>query len=84
MQTLNRMSGPNLLRSGFIRKRDLIVERLRPRRCMVGSVALILAGMVLAGLMACKLLPVTLLLGFAGIGLVAAGGALVLFYCGAL
>lgn len=84
MHTLTRKSTLNPLRIGLIRKRDLFIERLRPRRCMSSSVGMILAGMILAALMACKLLPVTLLLGFAGIGLVAVGGALVLFYCGAL
>jgi hypothetical protein len=53
-----------------------------PRRCMVVSVGMILAGLGIPALMVFKLLPVSLLLGFAGFALVAVGGVLALVYCG--
>jgi len=75
---------PNVMRIVFTKKRDAIIERLMPRRCMVVSIGMILAGIGIPALMAFKLLPVSLLLGFAGFALVAVGGVLALVYCGEL
>lgn len=75
---------PNTLRIGFIRKRDDLIEKLLPRRCMVISVGMIFAGIGIPALMAFKLLPVSLLLAFLGLALAAVGGVLALVYCGEL
>ncbi len=75
---------PNVVRIVFTRKRDALIERLMPRRCMVVSVGMILAGIGVPALMAFKLLPVSLLLGFVAFVLVAVGGVLALVYCGEL
>ena len=75
---------PNVMRIVFVKKRDVLIERLMPRRCMVVSVGMILAGIGIPALMAFKLLPVSLFLGFAGFALVAVGGVLALVYCGEL
>jgi hypothetical protein len=53
-----------------------------PRRCMVVSVGLLLAGMGVVGLMVLQLLPVTFLTAFAGFTLTAAGGVCMLIFCG--
>jgi len=84
MATITQNYKPNALRIIFVRKRDDLIEKLMPRRCMVASVGLILAGIGIPALMAFKLLPVSLLLGFAGFVLVAVGGVLALVYCGEL
>ena len=75
---------PNVVHIVFVKKRDALIERLMPRRCMVVSVGMILAGIGIPALMAFKLLPVSLVLGFAGFGPVAVGGVLALVYCGEL
>lgn len=75
---------PNVMRIVFTKKRDAIIERLMPRRCMVVSVGMILAGIGIPALMAFKLLPVSLVLGFVAFALVAVGGVLALVYCGEL
>jgi len=73
---------PNVMRIVFTKKRDALIERLMPRRCMVVSVGMIFAGIGIPALMAVKLLPFSLLLGFMGFALVAVGGVLALVYCG--
>ena len=75
---------PNVMRIVFTKKRDALIDRLMPRRCMVVSVGMILAGIGIPALMAFKLLPVSLLLGFVAFVLVAVGGVLALVYCGEL
>lgn len=75
---------PNVMRIVFTKKRDALIERLMPRRCMVVSVGMILAGIGIPALMAFKLLPVSLVLGFVAFALVAVGGVLALVYCGEL
>jgi len=75
---------PNVMRIVFTKKRDALIERMMPRRCMVVSVGMILAGIGVPALMAFKLLPVSLLLGFVAFVLVAVGGVLALVYCGEL
>ncbi len=61
---------------------DVFIERLLPRRCMLVSVGLILAGLSLPALMLIHLLPVTFFLGFVGFALVATGGTMALIFCG--
>lgn len=73
---------PAALRIAFVRKFDLLIEKMAPRRCMVVSVGMVFAGLGIPALMALKLLPTSLLLGFAGFSLVAVGGVLALIYCG--
>lgn len=84
MATLTQNYKPNVMRIVFVKKRDALIDKLMPRRCMVVSVGMILAGIGIPALMAFKLLPVSLLLGFVGFGLVAVGGVLALVYCGEL
>ncbi len=66
------------------RKVEEFIEKILPRRCMVISVGLILAGLSIHGLMMVDLLPLHLLLGFAGFALIAAGGILALCFSGVL
>lgn len=82
MTTLTQNYRSNTIRIAFVRKWDIFLEKLMPRRCMVVSVGMILAGLGIPALMVFKLLPVSLLLGFAGFALVAVGGVLALVYCG--
>ena len=82
MTTLTQNYKPHAIRITFARKWEGFLEKLIPRRCMVVSVGMILAGLGIPALMVVKLLPVSLLLGFAGFALVAAGGVLALVYCG--
>lgn len=84
MATLTQHYKPNAMRIVFARKRDALIEKLMPRRCMVVSVGLILAGIGIPALMVFKLLPVSLFLGFVGFALMAVGGVLALVYCGEL
>jgi hypothetical protein len=66
----------------LVKQRVERVELPKPRRCMVVSVGMILAGLSIPLLMAIELLPVTLFLGFVGFALAAAGGLLALIFCG--
>jgi len=66
----------------LIKKRDHFIEKLFPRRCMVVSVGLILAGLSIPVLMVLQILSITFLLGFVGFALVATGGVLALIFCG--
>ncbi len=84
MATLTQHYKPNAVRIVFVRKRDDLIEKLMPRRCMVVSVGLILAGIGIPALMVFKLLPVSFFLGFVGLALMAVGGILTLVYCGEL
>ena len=75
---------PYPLRLAVAKKVDLILEALLPRRCMVVSTSLFLAGLGIPLLMAIGFLPVNLLLGLIGFGLTAIGGVLILILCGEL
>lgn len=66
----------------WIKKRDVIIERLTPRPCMMVSMGLILTGLGIPAFMVLGILPVSLLLGFVGFILAAIGGVLLLFFCG--
>lgn len=82
MATLTHSYKPNTARIAFVKKRDEIIENLVPRRCMVVSAGLILAGLGIPLLMVVQLLPVNFLLGFAGFALAATGGVLAFVFCG--
>jgi len=82
MATLTQSYKTNTVRMVFIRKFDNLLERLMPRPRMAVSVGMILAGMGIPALMVFKFLPASLLLGFAGLALIAVGGVLALVCCG--
>jgi hypothetical protein len=82
MAALTRSNKPNLARIAFIKKRDEIIEELMPRRCMVVSTALFLAGVSIPMLMQVQLLPVNFLLSFVGYALTVTGGVMALILCG--
>jgi hypothetical protein len=72
----------NTLRVARVKEPATIIKKLMPRRCMVIATGLILAGLSIPALMTMQLLPVTLLLGFAGFALVATGGVMSIIFCG--
>jgi len=82
MTTLIQTYTPRLWHIAFIKKYEAIIERLIPRRCMVASIGLLLAGMGIPVLTLLGFFPVNLLLGFTGFALVATGGVLTLTRCG--
>ena len=82
MATLTQSYKTHTVRMVFIRKFDNLLERLMPRPRMAVSVGMILAGMGIPVLMVFKFLPASLLLGFAGLALIAVGGVLALVCCG--
>jgi hypothetical protein len=84
MAALTQNYKPNVVRIVFTKKRDALIERLMPRRCMVVSVGLIFAGMGIPALMIFELLPVSMFLGFVSLALIAVGGVLALVFCGEL
>jgi hypothetical protein len=82
MATLTQAFTFSLERIAYNNKRDEIIERFIPRRCMVISVGVILAGMIMPMLMLIQLLSVNLILGFLCFSLVASGGVLaIIHYC---
>jgi hypothetical protein len=82
MATLTQIHKPNLVRIAFIHKCDEFIEGLIPRRCMLVSTGMILAGLGIPLLMLLQLLPVTFLFGFAGFALAVTGSVLALVFCG--
>jgi hypothetical protein len=82
MATLTHNYKPNLALIALIKKRDEFIEKLIPRRCMLVSVGLILAGFSIPVLMLLQFIPATFLLGFVGFALAATGGVLALTLCG--
>lgn len=84
MATLTQNFRPSATRIVFAKKRDALIERFMPRRCMVVSVGMILAGIGIPVLMVFRLLPVSMFLGFICLALIAVGGVLSLVYCGEL
>lgn len=73
---------PYPLRLVIAKKVDQAIDVLLPRRCMVVSTGLFLAGLGIPILMLIGFLPVSLLLGLLGFGMTAAGGVLALTFCG--
>lgn len=84
MATLTQSYKPHTLRFVIVQKRDDLIERMMPRRRMVVSVGMIVAGLGIPVLMVFNLLPFSLLLAFVGVGLAAVGGVLALVFCGEL
>jgi len=82
MATLTKTYKSQLAPLSVPRKTSISFRSPLPRRCMVISVGLILAGMGVVGLMVLELLPVTFLVAFAGFALTAAGGICTLIFCG--
>lgn len=82
MATLTKTYQPKTLPVALSWKRDKFIEKLIPRRCMLVSVGLILAGLSIPALMLIHLLPATFFLCFVGFALAAAGGVLALIFCG--
>ncbi len=83
MATLVRIyRKPRALRLTLSKKVEETIEMLLPRRCMVVSTSLVLAGMGIPFLMVIGLLPLNLLLGFIGFILTATGCVLALTLCG--
>jgi hypothetical protein len=84
MATLTQIYKPKLVRIVVTNKLADLIHILKPRRCMLVSVVLILTGLCIPLLMALELLPVTLLIGFVALAMIATGSLLVLLYCGEL
>jgi hypothetical protein len=82
MATLTQTYSPGLDRLIVARKRESFIDRLIPRRCMIVSTGLILAGLGIPALMVLQLLPCTFLIGLAGFLLAVMGTFMVLFFCG--
>ncbi len=82
MATLIKSYKPQLAPLSLTGKKNLSIDIRLPRRCMVISVGLILAGMGVVGLMLLELLPLTLFTAFVGFALAAVGGVCALIFCG--
>jgi hypothetical protein len=82
MATLAQDRKTRLERTANIEKRYSFIGKLIPRRCMLVSVGLILAGWSFPFLMAIHVLPVTMFLSFVGYTLASTGGVLALIFCG--
>lgn len=81
MATLTKTYQPGTQRVALTWKWDEFIERLIPRRCMLVSVGLILAGLSIPALMLIHLLPASFFLGFVGFALAATGGVMALTFC---
>ena len=84
MAALTQNYKTNAVRIVFTKRRDSLIERLMPRRCMVVSVGMVLAGVGIPALMIFELLPLSMFLGFMSLALIAVGGVLALVFCGEL
>ena len=73
---------PYPLRLTIAKKTDSIIEALQPRRCMLVSASLLIAGLSAPILMAAGLLPINLMIGLLALGLTATGGVLSLTLSG--
>ncbi len=82
MAVLTQTYKPNVKYMTSIWKIEEFVDRLKPRRCMVVSVGLIIIGLSIPAMVTIELYPYTLLLGFLSFILIGAGVILTLFYCG--
>ena len=82
MTTLTQTYRPTVMRVPLSARLDRAIEQLIPRRCMIVSVGLLLAGMGIPLLMAMGMLPVNLLTAAIGLALTALGGVLSLTMCG--
>lgn len=82
MATLTHYYKPNPIRIILNRTRDDLTEKVLPRRRAVLPAGLVLAGLGIEALMFFGLLPLSLLLAFAGLALTGVGGVLALVLCG--
>jgi hypothetical protein len=82
MATLTKTYQPKEQRVALTWKWDEFIEKLIPRRCMLVSAGLILAGLSIPALMLFHVLPATFFLGFVGFALAATGGVMALILCG--
>jgi hypothetical protein len=82
MATLTRVRRANGRRIVVVERRRRTIMKWMPRRCMLISIGLILAGLAVPLLMAIHLLPITLLLGFVTLVLLGTGGILSVIRCG--
>ena len=82
MATLTKTYQSRTQRVALTWKWHEFIEKLIPRRCMLVSVGLILAGLSIPALMLVNLLPATFFLGFVGFALTAAGGIMALTFYG--
>jgi hypothetical protein len=82
MATVIKTYRPHTIHVPWVLKWEEFIERFIPRRCMVISVGLILAGLSIPVLMVIHLLPATFFLGFVGFALAAIGGVMALIFCG--
>lgn len=82
MVTLAHASVPKSAHITFMKKREIFLENLSTRFCMVISSAMVLAGLGIPALILIQLLPASLLLCCAGFILVALGGIMWLIFYG--
>jgi hypothetical protein len=84
MSTLAKIHKPNGIRIQANLTTIILtfIDQSLPRRCMVISVGLLLAGLGMPILMIVHLLQPSFLLGLAGLALAASGGVLALIFCG--
>ena len=82
MATLTRVRRSKTSRADLARMRHRIIKSWMPRRCTVMSCSLILAGLAIPLLMAVKVVPITLPLGFTTLVLLGVGCSLLLIRCG--
>ena len=82
MATITQTYRVRHFRLAIPRKFELAIEKFMPRRCMVVSTGLFLAGLGIPLLMVLEVLPVTFLLGAIGLALTALGGVMALVFCG--
>ncbi len=81
MATITYAYKPNLARLVYVKTSNKFKIHL-PRRCMVISVGILLAGLSIPFFMIFELLPLTLGLFFASLGLTGTGTVLALIQCG--
>jgi hypothetical protein len=63
-------------------KAEHVFYKMMPRPCMLLSGGMVLLGLAIPLFMLVEILPASLLLGFAGLGLITIGGVLCMFFIG--
>ena len=82
MNTNIKTYRPITLQNARVKESGNFIKQLIPRRCIAIAITMILAGLSVPALMAINILPITVLLGFAGFAHVAIGGVIALIFCG--
>jgi hypothetical protein len=82
MTTSIQTHGNNAIRIALLKESDTFIERHTPRRRLVVSIGLMLAGLSVPLLIAMQLLTFTISVGFVGFALAATGGVLTLIFWG--